>query len=333
MTKITQNLQDLAEFSWIHQLSNLSGSNYGSDSSVPGDDAAVLSINESSLLMAKDMLIEGTHFRTDWSSAKEWVRKAFVANVSDIEAMGGFGHSVLCGISFSEDWSVEYKSEIAIAISLCLKEFNLKLVGGDTTCSKIGVISLTLLGSHGKKIVARNSLKPGHELWVQGDLGASYLGLSFLLNSTCKTLDSNSRALVQEHVNPKIKFGLGSYLSNLNVPCGGMDMSDGLGQSLFHLSEASKVSLTIEENLIPISKLVLNSTQNFDRMTLTEIALWGGEEFKMIFSLPYGTDLSDQIISKWNLSKIGYVEKGQGCYIKLVNNEKSALKLKGFSHF
>ena len=100
MTKTSQKLQDLAEFNWIQTLSSLSGAQYGEDASLPGDDAALLSVESPSLLIAKDMLIEGSHFRTDWSKASDWVRKAFISNVSDIEAMGGVADAVLCGISF-----------------------------------------------------------------------------------------------------------------------------------------------------------------------------------------------------------------------------------------
>src|SRR5881392_2081516 len=52
----------------------------------PGDDAAEVSAPGGSFLISSDLLVEGRHFRRDWSSAEDVGRKAAAANLSDINA-------------------------------------------------------------------------------------------------------------------------------------------------------------------------------------------------------------------------------------------------------
>ena len=54
----------------------------------PGDDAALVSVPDGRVVVSTDMLVEGRHFRLDWSSPHDVGRKAIAQNAADIEAMG-----------------------------------------------------------------------------------------------------------------------------------------------------------------------------------------------------------------------------------------------------
>ena len=57
-----------------------------------GDDAAVVGAPSGSVVAAVDLLIEGRHFRRDWSSAYDVGVKAAARSLADIAAMGAVKH-------------------------------------------------------------------------------------------------------------------------------------------------------------------------------------------------------------------------------------------------
>src|SRR5918911_1729761 len=65
----------------------------------PGDDAAVLSAADRRVVVTTDVLVEGVHFRLDWSSPYQVGRKAVAANLADIVAMGAVPTSLVVGLA------------------------------------------------------------------------------------------------------------------------------------------------------------------------------------------------------------------------------------------
>ena len=117
-----------------------------------GDDAAVLNFDNQEVVISKDMLVEGVHFDLSYMPLKHLGYKSIVVNVSDILAMNASPTQVLVSIAASNRFKLDAIEEIYGGIRAACSEYNLDLVGGDTTSSNKGlIISVTCLGSINKK--------------------------------------------------------------------------------------------------------------------------------------------------------------------------------------
>ena len=64
-----------------------------------GDDAAVVGAPSGSVVAAVDLLLEGRHFRRDWSSAYDIGVKAAARSLADIAAMGAVNTALLVALA------------------------------------------------------------------------------------------------------------------------------------------------------------------------------------------------------------------------------------------
>ena len=86
-TRPPRRLPGLGEFAVIDRL--VAGRDQPATVALgPGDDAAVVSAARRQAVVSTDMLVEGRHFRLDWSAPHDIGRKAIAQNAADIEAMG-----------------------------------------------------------------------------------------------------------------------------------------------------------------------------------------------------------------------------------------------------
>ena len=64
-----------------------------------GDDAAVVTTPSGSVVAAVDLVIEGRHFRRDWSTAYDVGVKAAARSLADIAAMGAVNTALLVALA------------------------------------------------------------------------------------------------------------------------------------------------------------------------------------------------------------------------------------------
>ncbi|MGZ5135806.1 MAG: thiamine-phosphate kinase, partial [Flavitalea sp.] len=182
MSENRTEVSSLGEFGLIEHLTkNIEIQNASTITGV-GDDAAVLDHFGKQTVVTNDLLIEGVHFDLMYTPLKHLGYKSVVVNLSDVCAMNAMPTQILLGLGFSNRFSVEALDEFYEGVYAACEQYGVDLVGGDIATSQKGfIISCTAIGEVAPdKFVKRNGAKKGDLLCVSGDLGAAYLGLTFL---------------------------------------------------------------------------------------------------------------------------------------------------------
>src|SRR4051795_8536709 len=151
----------------------------------PGDDAAVLRAPDGRVVATTDVLVEGRHFRRDWSSAEDVGDKAAAANLADVAAMGGVATALLVGLACPSTTPTSWLEGVATGLAEECAPLGAAVVGGDTVSSAPDsssvVLSVTALGDlGGRPPVLRSGARPGDVVALAGRLGWSACGLAVL---------------------------------------------------------------------------------------------------------------------------------------------------------
>ena len=97
----------------------------------PGDDAAVVAAPDRRVVASTDILLEGRHFRRDWSTAYDVGRKAAAQNLADIAAMGAVPTALLLGLVVPAELPVTWPTELMDGIRDECQVAGAAVVGGD----------------------------------------------------------------------------------------------------------------------------------------------------------------------------------------------------------
>ena len=256
-----------------------------------GDDAAVVgcgAAGEFEELLTTDMLVEGTHFRctgdTDFSLLG---RKAIVANVSDIAAMGGAARFVLVSLALSGDMPLGCVLELYRGMDAEARRWGAVLVGGDTVFAPQMVLNIALTGRKpaGQPVPLRSNCRPGQHVFVSGNLGASRAGLRLLeepMLGEQRDLAHGHR-LVSRHQLPEPRPALGQALAATQPGLAMIDISDSLFNELHLLARASGCGFRIEAGHIPACA-ELRAFCAATGEALHEYTLFSGEEYELLFT-------------------------------------------------
>ncbi|MEN9928934.1 MAG: thiamine-phosphate kinase [Bacteroidota bacterium] len=343
MSETRTDISELGEFGIIDQLTK--GVELKNETSIlgVGDDAAVIDAgNDEYVLVSTDALIEGIHFNLMYMPLKHLGYKAVAVNVSDICAMNGKAEQITVAIAVSNRFSLEALEELYAGIKLACTEFDVDLVGGDTTSSTSGLmLTITAIGRVKKEeIVYRSGAKEFDLLVVSGDLGGAYMGLQ-LLEREKDVFKSNPAIqpdldghdyIMQRQLKPEARVDVIKYLKELGVqPTSMIDVSDGLASEILHICKASNVGCHVYDEKIPIDAKTSMAAIDFN-LDPSTCALNGGEDYELLFTIKQSD--FEVIQSNPNFSIIGHITSPEdGTYFVDKNGSAVTLTAQGWRHF
>jgi thiamine-monophosphate kinase len=282
----------------------------------PGDDAAVVAAPDRRVVATTDLLLEGRHFRQDWSTPYDVGRKAAAQNLADVAAMGAVPTALLVGLACPPTTPLTWPEGFADGLRDECGLVGASVVGGDLSKSDAIVVSITALGDlSGRPPVTRSGAGPGDVVAVAGRLGWSAGGYAVLSRGF-----RTPRALVEAHLRPEPPYACGPAAAALGATAM-CDVSDGLVADLGHVAKASRVCVEIETKVFEITRQMSDAALALGQDPLRWV-LAGGEDHALAATFPAGVELPPE----WLV--IGRITRGEGV---LVDGETYANG--GFDHF
>lgn len=310
-------ISDLGEFGFIEAIA---AELPRSDRTVVGigDDAAVLTAPDSRVVATTDLLVEGRHFRRDWSSAADIGAKAAAQNLADVAAMGAVPVALLVGFAAPGDLAVAWARELVTGIAAECARAGATIAGGDVSGAGSVVLAVTALGDlAGRDPVTRAGAQPGDVLAYAGVLGESAAGLALLEAGLPRPA-----SLIAAHRRPAPPYHAGPEAAALGATAM-IDVSDGLLADCGHLARASGVQVDIDTGRFPGDPALAAAATALGRPGALAWVLTGGEDHALAATFPADRELPGY----WTV--IGQVRKGQGVLV----NGTAATGRAGWDHF
>jgi thiamine-monophosphate kinase len=279
------NLREIGEFGFIDRIKK--GCLIRDKNVVKGigDDCCVFRSSSNLVtLLTTDMLVENIHFLRQAMPPEKLGRKAMAVNISDIAAMGGIPREAVISIAVPDTIEVEYLDSLYDGMKSMATEFEVNLLGGNTTSSQEHlIINIALIGEEPEdEVLYRSGALVGDIIFLTGAVGTSAAGLDILL---VKREFECAGELLEVHFNPRPHVKEGRIIAGLKAAHSLIDVSDGVASDLGHICYESKVGAVIEEEKIPSTENFRNYCEKF-RLDIEDLTLHIGEDYVLLGTVP-----------------------------------------------
>jgi thiamine-monophosphate kinase len=332
------NLKEIGEFGFIKKISR--GCLIRPDTIIKGigDDAAAFVTEPGYLtLITTDLLVERIHFLREAISGFDLGYKSLAVNLSDIAAMGGTAREAFISIAIPEDCQLDYLEQIYNGIKNLAARFEVNVLGGDTTSSKIDlIINVVVQGIVSKEeLLCRDAARPGDIIFSTGFLGDSRAGLHLILNKIAANTQA-LKSLLKAHLVPEPHLREGRFLARQRGVHAAIDTSDGLSSDLGHIVEESRVGARLFADKIPVSQALRGFCTRFDFDPI-DYALAGGEDYTLLCTIT--PESANQIASAFGkefkrpLLKIGEITAEKQITLVYPDAKTKPITPTGWDHF
>jgi thiamine-monophosphate kinase len=218
----------------------------------------------------------------DPSSLAVWGDLAITCVASDQLASGAKPIAFLTSLLLPQDLLVSRVLEMIQRAESLAHSLEAEIVAGDTKESSELNIITTALGLVEKNgLVTRKGARPGDLLVVTGKLG------SFTASNLAWKRGVRQNEMVPQMLasvfEPRPAYASATLLLSKLHPRAGMDLSDGLLNALFVLSEVNGLGIILDEAAIPISEI---ATEVADRFAVSPLRLaFGTGDWQIVYAV------------------------------------------------
>lgn len=303
MTGSGELISDVGEFGLIARIdAALEGQAAGGVHVGIGDDAAVVGASGGRVVVSTDMLVEGRHFRRDWSTAADIGVRAVAQNLIDVAVMGARTTTLVVALGLPADLPVDWVTDFYSGVRAEAQGQGATIVGGDLVRSDRVVISVTAIGEMTSAApIVRSGAEPGDVVAVAGRLGWAAAGLSILSRGF-----RTPRALVDAHRRPEPPYAAAA-LASATGATSMIDVSDGLVADLGHIARASQVAIEIDPTLIDVAEPVSSAAAAFNADPMVWV-LTGGEDHAVAATFSASADLPEGFTAVGTVADVADVE-------------------------
>ena len=247
----------------------------------PGDDGAVVAAGDGRVVVSTDMLVQGRHFRLDFSTPHDVGRKAIAQNAADIEAMGGRPTAFVVAFGAPADTPAAHVDALVDGMWEEAARIGAGIAGGDLVSCPQWVIAVTVLGDLGGRApVLRSGATPGSVLAIAGELGRSAAGYALWRDGIAGFEDLRRRHLVPQ---PPYGWGAAAVAGGARAM---IDVSDGLVADLRHIAEASAVGIDVSTAALAADLDALTAAAAAAGADPLSWVLGGGEDHALVACFP-----------------------------------------------
>ena len=265
---------------------------------------------KNNVVVSSDTYVEGVHF-LNFKNPSLVIKKIVRSSISDLYCKGVNPKYIFIGASGnSRSFSKKNMGLVYKSLKQEQKKYKFKLSGGDTTKSNKIVFTITSLG-YSKKIVLRNKCKNNDDIYVTGNLGDSYLGLSLLRKKLFLRSIKERKYFIKKYYMPDLPTKISSQL--IKFANSSVDISDGLFGDLCKLINTTKLYFTLDLKKIPISSKLNNYLFKTNKKKINFISK--GDDYQILFTS-----------SKSNRRYIKLLSKRMNQKVTLIGNLTNEIK-------
>lgn len=269
----------------------------------PGDDAAVVDLGGSPVVISADIVTFERH-KPDGMTFEQFGWMSAAVNFSDIASMGGRPTALVLSLGIPDTVGEQDVCDIMGGADQCADFCNAHIVGGDTKPGT-GFVCGTALGSmDGRKPMTRSGASPGELVAVTGPLGSPAAG-HLAIEKGLDFPDAIESFFVPV---PRVEEGIALASSGAVTSC--IDLSDGLATAVLTVCESSRVGMDIVLEFLPrgadVEEVSLAAS-----VPEEEMLMGFGGEYELMFT--FRKEDTERLYSSGvDFSIIGTVTSGKG---------------------